>query len=131
MRITPASLSEIYKFPSEVIGLCKYIGFMKKKFNKVEFQETPVISLDRKSWERSHPILKESLIFHELGHCILKKGHDTSLTSNGYPTSIMYPIILPNSLYAEYYPEYMSNLFNKSSDLFLAEQPIIEALLYE
>jgi hypothetical protein len=33
----------------------------------------------------------ETMIFHELGHCILGRQHDNSLMPNGDPRSIMYP----------------------------------------
>ena len=114
---------------TKVIGYCHYKGFHKQKFNKIEFQDTPVIILDRATWNRAHPVQKESLLFHELGHCILKKDHDVSLNSDGYPNSLMYPIILPNSLYVEYYPSYMEDLFKKSSDLFFTEQSLLEEML--
>jgi hypothetical protein len=33
----------------------------------------------------------ETLIFHELGHCILGRNHDMSLMPKGDPKTIMYP----------------------------------------
>ncbi|MFI5131959.1 MAG: hypothetical protein ACHQFX_18280 [Chitinophagales bacterium] len=33
----------------------------------------------------------ETIIFHELGHCILGREHETSLMPKGDPKSIMYP----------------------------------------
>lgn len=33
----------------------------------------------------------ETLLFHEMGHCILGRPHDTSRLPNGDPKSIMYP----------------------------------------
>jgi len=33
----------------------------------------------------------ETLLFHEMGHCILGRQHETALLPNGDPKSIMYP----------------------------------------
>ncbi len=33
----------------------------------------------------------ETIIFHEMGHCLLGRDHDTGLLPKGYPRSLMYP----------------------------------------
>jgi hypothetical protein len=50
-----------------------------------------IISLNPniKCWQNS--IQLETLIFHEMGHCILGREHDKSLLPNGDAKSIMYP----------------------------------------
>ena len=68
----------------------------------------------------------ETLIFHELGHCILGRDHDMSLMTKGYPKSIMYtgditlysPCVYAlndscNKLYRRAY--YIDELFNPST----------------
>ena len=40
-------------------------------------------------WQNSRQL--ETLIFHEMGHCILGREHDKSLLPNGDAKSIMYP----------------------------------------
>lgn len=47
------------------------------------------VTIDRSFWNRSSPILKEFVIFHELGHCVLLRGHDESSDANGRCQSIM------------------------------------------
>lgn len=42
-----------------------------------------------KCWQNSRQL--ETLIFHEMGHCILGREHDVSLLPNGDEKSIMYP----------------------------------------
>lgn len=42
-----------------------------------------------KCWQNSRQL--ETLIFHEMGHCILGRQHDKTLLPNGNPKTIMYP----------------------------------------
>jgi hypothetical protein len=75
-------------------------------------------------WQNSTQF--ETLIFHELGHCILGREHDMSLLPKGDPKSIMYagdialysPCIYAlndscNKLYRRAY--YIDELFNPST----------------
>lgn len=68
----------------------------------------------------------ETLLFHELGHCILGRDHDMSLLPRGYAKSIMYPGDIElysscvyalsdscNKLYRRTY--YLDELFNPST----------------
>jgi len=49
-----------------------------------------IISVNaQKCWQND--IQLETLIFHELGHCILGRNHDMNLLPKGDPKSIMYP----------------------------------------
>ncbi len=63
---------------------------------------------------------REILVWHELGHCILLRGHRMDLTQSvdkwgtPSPRSVMYPSVLGNSETAEYLPrhhEYVLELF--------------------
>jgi len=47
------------------------------------------ITIDRAFWNQSSHLLKEMIIFHELGHCILGRGHEESSFPNGICRSIM------------------------------------------
>jgi len=58
-----------------VIGTCNFVSER--------------ITIDTKYWKKSTNIEKESLIFHELGHCQLNRQHTSPKTSDG---SIMYYI---------------------------------------
>jgi hypothetical protein len=53
------------------------------------------IRVDAKAWNSSNTtdIAKEYILFHELGHCILNREHDTSHDRAGHITSMMYPYI--------------------------------------
>ena len=49
-----------------------------------------IISIkDLSCWQND--VQLESLIFHELGHCVLGREHDNTLMPKGDPRSIMYP----------------------------------------
>jgi len=47
------------------------------------------ILIDRKFWESSSQLVKELIVFHELGHCYLNKVHNNRKTANGACVSIM------------------------------------------
>jgi len=47
------------------------------------------IVVDRNFWKESDDLLREFLIFHELGHCALNKGHNDAAFPNGNCVSIM------------------------------------------
>ena len=54
-----------------------------------DVQKTISISSNPQCWENSTQF--ETLVFHEMGHCILGRDHDTARLPNGAPKSIMYP----------------------------------------
>ena len=89
-----------------------------------DVQKTISISSNPQCWENSTQF--ETLVFHEMGHCILGRDHDTARLPNGAPKSIMYPnditIYSPcvyvlgdscNLLYRRAY--YLDELFNPST----------------
>ena len=47
------------------------------------------IVIDAEFWNIASPIAKEMVIFHELGHCYLHRGHTEATFSNGTCASIM------------------------------------------
>lgn len=52
---------------------------------------TPTISISTQIWATATDDIKELLLFHELGHCILHRiQHRNDFYENGYPVSIMY-----------------------------------------
>jgi len=54
-----------------------------------DVQKIISINARLKCWQND--VQLEALIFHELGHCILGRDHDTSLLPKGYPKTMMYP----------------------------------------
>ena len=47
------------------------------------------IRVDKAYWDQVHHLKKELLIFHELGHCYLKRNHTDEETDNGRCISLM------------------------------------------
>lgn len=64
-------------------------------------------------WLNATDEKKEQVIFHELGHCYLQRGHDDGKDENGRCKSIMHSSSDVCSLnYAENRTEYLDELFN-------------------
>ena len=61
-----------YKKNSTVVGTCYY------HLNEVDISKKWWDSFYTSSWERFE------LVFHELGHCILKRGHTEDLKKDGF-----------------------------------------------
>lgn len=68
----------------------------------------------------------EIILFHELGHCELKRDHDKSLakpSDNRFVAfSIMYPTIINAEDYSLFYEHYMLELFGRGSILFKVKE---------
>lgn len=47
------------------------------------------VTLDAEFWSRASDLFKEFIVFHELGHCYLDRGHREDAFSNGRCVSIM------------------------------------------
>lgn len=86
-----------------IIGLCQIYS---SGFRQVFVNES--------WWGSAGDNARKILIFHELGHCQLNRDHDTRISSDGRPYSLMYPIIDPVLFYyntgsANYYLTELSN----------------------
>lgn len=59
----------------------------------LEIGKTPRILLNNNSfcWKQANPQERECLLFHELGHCLLKRAHKIDKLPNGAFTSLMNP----------------------------------------
>ncbi|NJO65047.1 MAG: hypothetical protein HC836_45145 [Richelia sp. RM2_1_2] len=122
------------------LGIIEYIQRFEEFYNhKVEYSVTFVdamennvvgvcyywsnggrsVKISKEFWALSHDLERESLIFHELGHCSLNRDHTTeTIAYNNYsvPRSIMYPYIFGGShYYEERRDEYIQELFSGTS----------------
>ena len=61
-----------------VIGRCRYNS-----------HHPNAINIDRSYWERASELDREMVVFHELGHCYLDRGHTERTTSSGICLSLM------------------------------------------
>lgn len=52
-----------------------------------------IVTISEVDWNNLSNNHREALIFHELGHCILDRDHETDRLSNGEVASIMWPSI--------------------------------------
>ena len=62
-----------------VAGQCSYGRFRNPR----------LVTIDATFWRRSSSLFKEFIVFHELGHCYLNRGHLETAFSNGACASIM------------------------------------------
>ncbi|MFK7932037.1 MAG: hypothetical protein AB8G22_00925 [Saprospiraceae bacterium] len=70
---------EIYEISkANVVGLCNH--------NVIDPNH---IILDGHFWNRSSNLKKELIVFHELGHCYLLRGHKDDVNENGTCASVM------------------------------------------
>lgn len=61
-----------------VAGRCKYSD-----------RNPAMVLVDKSFWSKSNEYLKEHIIFHELGHCILNRDHRNEALESGECVSIM------------------------------------------
>jgi hypothetical protein len=89
----------------DAVGLCYY--------------QNEKIVIDREYWNNAREENKERLIFHELGHCYLKRSHKNEKNLNGECLSFMRgelncSLNLYSSLWRKYY---IDELFNQNTKL--------------
>lgn len=81
--------------------------------------ETPRITLNERIWANLAPEDRQEVMFHELGHCILRRIHQTSeiMAYGGavrIPESVMYPYRIQGSVYMDNQSQYDAELFQIS-----------------
>lgn len=69
------------------------------------------ITIDTHSWENMTETQKGVLIYHELGHCVLARGHLEEIFIDGTPRSIMFPILVKDHVFIRYKNYYIKELF--------------------
>lgn len=81
------------------IGVCHYASIV------------PVIEINRSYWKTASMWDRESLVFHELGHCLLQRKHRNDLLSDGCPVSIMHEYFELGECLPKHHREYIRELF--------------------
>lgn len=75
---------------------------------------TPVVAINSIYWYTLTDDEKEELMFHELGHCALKRQHREDLNSDGSPVSVMYHQMFGNLVqYHSNRNAYIKELFGR------------------
>ncbi|MFT6071095.1 MAG: hypothetical protein ACJAT2_002084 [Bacteriovoracaceae bacterium] len=76
-------------------------------------------------WNSASEALKESLLFHELGHCVLNRDHDNETheaNSVTYKASLMNSVIVNSGQYNAHRSGYLTELFT------LDKAPLFQSL---
>lgn len=93
---------------SNTLGVCRSGG-----------SSSPMITINTKFWKSASVSnsAREQLMFHELGHCVLGRPHNSQTvfaSDSSYtpiPVSIMHPYHLSRAFYEGNYSQYLSELF--------------------
>jgi len=70
----------------------------------------PTIVIEEDYWDNSTDLIREQLLFHELGHCVLDLDHNNTL-NNGVPISLMHESVINEYWYKLYHDDYLNELF--------------------
>ena len=101
VRMNKASRSErVVLYKNETIAFC------------MPSNTLPAIYIDVNAWKRLPDLLREELIFHELGHCVLRRPH-CDYSFQGLPVSIMRSYLVPMEYYSRYREHYHNELFKE------------------
>jgi hypothetical protein len=106
---TPVIISDlivksVQDFPStDEMGVCLQ-----------ETGTTPVIQISQPLWDSLDTDGQQELLFHELGHCVLNRVHDTA-QNNGVPVSVMSPVFFGSTLYDANKAQYLHELFTQTN----------------
>lgn len=108
-----------YRLPAGTLAVCH-------TFTRGDGLELTEIIVQRQNYNPGS-LRAEITIFHELGHCELKREHDVYI-ARGHDErfiafSMMYPTIIDEDDYEEYMEHYHLELFNRGSllDMFESE----------
>jgi len=115
----------LYDFDLEIV----FVDFLADA-NGICYSSQHKIELDRDDWSRMDTQTKEWVVFHELGHCILGRGHINSQLPNGECKSCMKggdpnfdcSLNLYSSKWRSFYLDELFNDLNLSPDWYEAEQ---------
>lgn len=72
--------------------------------------QSPLIIVSQEWWPQFDVTMREDMIFHEMGHCVLNRGHRSD-ENNKLSLSIMNPYIFGGLAYLGNYDHYMHELF--------------------
>ena len=113
-----------YKLPPMRISFANlqqsvYNGFNRKEVNTIgiclpDGNGKRHILIDKEFWDGAEPREKELLIFHELAHCVLGRGHDSRMFCSNVEYSIMHPTLIHGFDYENKKEHYLRDLFNST-----------------
>ena len=113
-------LSETAGNPVKVTNLKIQFGKLSNPRERgvCEFSDdtTPTITISEDIWNQIDDSEREELVFHELGHCVLRRKHLAGNSEKGIPNSIMNPYSIRGSIYEQNRDAYLGELFGKRND---------------
>ncbi len=92
-------IASLDSYGSSVIGLCETSSSLRR------------VTFDPDFWNAVSETQRELLAHHEFGHCVLYRGHRSTVLSSGSFASVMYPTIMKSSTYLNNYDYYQDELF--------------------
>lgn len=69
------------------------------------------VDLSSSAWQRGSNTFREMLVYHELGHCLLGRGHKNSKLTSGQPESLMNSWMFDERTYLANRDYYLKELF--------------------
>lgn len=84
-----------------VAGVCRYSG-------NIFIPNT--VAINKGYWDTIPVPMRKSLVWHELGHCVLGLDHNEDLTPEGYPASVMYPSVIPGYIWEMRFDTYREEM---------------------
>lgn len=93
-------------FFGSTIGMCRMNGSGRNS-----------VDLSTSAWNKGSEAFREMLVFHELGHCLLGRGHKNTSHSDGRRESLMNSYIFDSRVYLAHRDEYLKELFTVVRDV--------------
>jgi hypothetical protein len=102
--------------PVAITSLAVQFGVMdtsqERGLCEIDANAVPTITVDQAAWDVADDPAHESLLFHELGHCVLRRLHLPTVEDNGTPASLMYPYTMQDSVYLSNQDGFKKELFS-------------------
>lgn len=88
---------------------------------EIATNETPKVTINQRIWNTLSNTDRQEVIFHELGHCTLRRRHQEGEimgfnNTTRIPASIMYPYRIPGTTYQAHIDHYHEELFSKRNE---------------
>lgn len=97
-----------------------HVGYITIRFNStwpqkdvMAFCSGTTVVIMQSHWETSSELTRESLIYHELGHCVFDLDHDDAQYEDGCSKSIMSTYMDSGWCLTKYRDQLISNLRSK------------------
>lgn len=100
---TPISLADL---SPKVAGVCR-----KTMINKIPVYS--YVEINRDYWFKISELQRTNLVFHELGHCALNRGHVRPIFKKPCPSSFMHYQVMSNNCLKVHYNKYIREMFHE------------------